>query len=231
MPDTPPAAVAETPATATTTDQPASSAIGNLLAGAEGTAVAASTTPAEGEQPAPEGADTATAEDATAKPEGAPEAYADFVMPEGIALKPETLTDFAAFAKTKNMSQDDAQEVLAFGIDKLKEAAEAPYKLWHETQKQWQDDMAKDPEIGGAWGTKESPGAAQIAARKAIDNLGGDALRNALNITGAGNNPDVVRAFVKMGKLLSEPGFATGGSISSGPKSMAEVMYPDQKPT
>ncbi len=37
------------------------------------------------------------------------------------------------------------------------------------------------------------------------------ALKDALNTTGAGNNPEIVRVFVKMGRMLAEPGRVTGG--------------------
>jgi hypothetical protein len=204
-----PAAEPSTPAT--TIPQ-----VGNLLEEASAGA------PAEG--------DPATAEPSA--PQGAPESYADFTLPEGVTLPDETLAAFRDFAKEKNLTQDSAQELLAFGTTQLRAAAEAPYRLWAETQKAWQQELAADPEIGGAWGSKEAPGKAQIAANKAIETLAGDAagataLRQALVATGAGNNPAIVKAFIRMGQMLAEPGFVRGAAPAEEPKSTAKMLYPN----
>jgi hypothetical protein len=44
-------------------------------------------------------------------------------------------------------------------------------------------------------------------------------------MTGAGNNPAMVKFFVRMGNLLKEPGSLTGGPVNKG-KDFLNAMYP-----
>jgi len=59
-----------------------------------------------------------------------------------------------------------------------------------------------------------------------IDRLGVPGLKEALNLTGAGNNPAIVKAFVRLGQMVSEDRFQPGnGAPPAAPKSPAEVIY------
>jgi hypothetical protein len=56
-------------------------------------------------------------------------------------------------------------------------------------------------------------------AAKAIERFGGDGLREALNVTRAGNHPAVVRAFIQIGKALGDAeGLSTGKPVVGPPK-------------
>lgn len=169
--------------------------------------------PAEGEKPK-EG------EEGDKPKEGAPEQYADFTLPEGVSIDEAKATEFKEFAKANNLTQDAAQALVDRHVEALKEVAHAPYKLWEDTQKEWQAEIKKDPEIGGAK-YEENIG----YAAKALDAFGGPKLREALSFTGAGNNPEIVRAFVRVGKAMSEGGFV-GGRASNTLQSEAAKMYP-----
>lgn len=52
------------------------------------------------------------------------------------------------------------------------------------------------------------------------------ALKEALNMTGAGNNPAIVKMFVKMGNLLKEPGSLSGNPVKDTGAKLLENMYP-----
>ena len=98
-------------------------------------------------------------------------------------------------------------------------------------QTKWQAEVKADPEIGG---TKYDQSVATAAAvfvpgesnpfvKDAVEAKG---LKEALNATGAGNNPAIVRLFVKMGTLLKEPGGLAGEPVMDSRKRLEDKMYP-----
>lgn len=238
MSDTP--ADAAAPVTEAATSADTGLTVSNMLGEAAAEPTTENVEPAKSEE-AVEDKPEDKAED---KADGAPEAYEDFALPEGVELNDETLTDYKAMAKELNLSQDAAQKLVEFGTTRLKEAAEAPYKLWADTQRQWQADIKSDPDIGGT----KLESSLSLAAR-AIDASEGNALREGLSFTGFGNNPAAVRHFVEVGrvveaaqsanliskgqglkdlvKVLSAPEFTTGRPVTGASKDTAHVLYPD----
>jgi hypothetical protein len=179
----------------------------------------------EGEKAKPEGEEE--------KPEPrAPEEYAEFTKPEGLEFDDTNMAEFKAFAKEQDLTQEQAQKFLEFGGEKIKAMTEAPYKLWAETQAKWQAEVKADPEIGGtkfqdsrAMAAKVfEPGESNPFVRSEEEAKG---LKEALNMTGAGNNPAMVKFFVRLGSLLSEPGGLTGKpSNSDRQANLLNTMYP-----
>jgi hypothetical protein len=135
--------------------------------------------------------------------------------------------------KDMNLSQDQAQALVDFYAKQSQQAAEAPVKYWQDMQKQWQEAVQNDPEIGGSKldGVKATIG-------KAIDGIGDPKLatefRQAMDFTGAGNNPAFVKFFWKLAQQLTEGSHVTGGGPSKfgqqapkqGPASPAKALYP-----
>jgi hypothetical protein len=166
------------------------------------------------------------------KPEPrAPEEYAEFTLPEGTTLDEAGLSEFKSFAKEQDLTQEQAQKVIEFGGAKIKAMTEAPYKLWAETQTKWQAEVKADPEIGGTKYEESvktaalvfQPGEANPFVKSDAE---AKALKDALNMTGAGNNPVMVKLFVKMGAMLKEPGSLSGGPLKDSADSLLAKMYP-----
>ena len=63
------------------------------------------------------------------------------------------------------------------------------------------------------------------AAGKAIDRFGTPGLREVLNFTGAGNHPEVVRFFARIGRAISEDQPVPAGRVRMA-RSAAEMMFP-----
>ena len=61
----------------------------------------------------------------------------------------------------------------------------------------WADRTRTDPEIG-----RNALPAALHAARQAVERFGGDRLKTALEDTGMGNHPEIIRAFCRVGKAM-----------------------------
>jgi len=155
-------------------------------------------------------------------PSGVPEKY-EFKLPDGYAMNEETGKEVDSLFREIGLDQPSAQKLMDFYIAKSNEAAEAPFNLWTETQKQWVDEIKADPVIG-----KRLPEVKATVSR-AIDGLGDPKLaadfRQAMDITGAGNNPAFVRAFYRLAQQVTE-----GHHVSGKGPSEAGQQAPDAKP-
>lgn len=151
-----------------------------------------------------------------------PEKY-ELTIPEDIQVNKDLLTKFTDFAKSKGWSKDDAQAVADMQVELARQQATDTAKAWEGTLKEWREAATADKEYGGA-NFNES-----IAAAKGfLDAFGTPELKEALDQTGMGNHPELIRAFVKAGKALKEDSFKVGSSVSSAPKTLADVLYPNQ---
>ena len=64
------------------------------------------------------------------------------------------------------------------------------------------------------------------SAARAIDRLGVPGLREALDLTGAGNHPAIVKAFVRLGQMVSEDRFLPPRAAPpAAPLTPAERIY------
>jgi hypothetical protein len=143
----------------------------------------------------------------------------------------QTGTEFKVIAKELDLTQEQAQKLLDFGGEKLRAQIEAPYKLWAETQAKWQAEVKADKEIGGTKLEQSIKDAAQVFVPGESNpfvksDAEAKALREALNMTGAGNNPAMVKFFVKIGALLKEPGSLSGGPVRDKQDTLLAKMYP-----
>lgn len=145
-----------------------------------------------------------------------PEAY-DLKMPEGVELDTAAADEFSAIAKELKLNQEQAQKVADIGAKMAQRQAEAHVKLVES----WVEQVKTDKEIGGDKLTENL-----AVARKALDSFGTPALRDVLNATGFGNHPEVIKAFYKIGKAISEDGFVKGTppGASSDP---AKKLFPN----
>lgn len=123
-------------------------------------------------------------------PAGAPEKYEEFKLPDGYKLDAEVNTTVQALFKEMNLSQDQAQKLVDFYAKSGLEASTAPYKAWADLQKSW------STEITDRFGTKAETMRTDIngAITAALPPKLANAFRTALDLTGAGTNPDIVEA-------------------------------------
>ncbi|CAJ0778807.1 MULTISPECIES: hypothetical protein [Ralstonia] len=170
----------------------------------------------EGEKPAENKEGEKPAEDKPIK-------YEAFTLPEGVTIDEEKLGAFKELAAANKIPQDVAQQLVDIYAADIKQLTEAPYRAWSELQTKWQEEIKNDPVIGGADLDKN------LAATKAgLKNLlGEDSAKffEALNITGAGNNPDIVRALFKAAAQHA-PATPVRGNPGGGTKSAGATLYP-----
>ena len=88
-----------------------------------------------------------------------------------------------------------------------------------DTEK-WAGEVKADPDIGGP-----RLSASVAAASRAIEWARVPGLKEALDFTGAGNNPAIVKAFGRFGQALAEDRFAAGNGAAPDQRSIAERLH------
>lgn len=177
----------------------------------------------EGDKPQP-GADgdkpeeKKPGEEKEQKQEGAPEKY-EFKPAEGQELDAAALEQFEPIARELNLTNEQAQKMVdLYGAKIMPMVQQQQVEAWQKTTEQWAADVKADKEIGGDKLTGNLS-----AAQRALAQFGTPELKEYLEGTGLGNHPELVKAFVKIGKAMSEDGMVDGSN--QGQRSAAEVLY------
>lgn len=158
----------------------------------------------------------------------APEKYEDFKMPEGVEnVDTELMGKFTEFAKANNLSQDNAQQLVTMYAENMQKAAtaaaDAASKAWSDVTTEWETAVKADPELGGD--NLEANLAIGLQAIKQFGDKDGK-LQEALDLTGAGSHPEVIRFFYKVGKAIANDDLHLGATRDGGPKTQAERLFP-----
>jgi hypothetical protein len=99
------------------------------------------------------------------------------------------------------------------------EQGQAAIDTFNEQVTAWENEAKADKEIGGA---KYDENLA--VARRALDAWGSDGLKAALDQSGLGSHPEMIRLLVKAGAGLKEPPMATT-TDGTAKKSLSQVLY------
>lgn len=167
----------------------------------------------------PDGADGKDA------PQGAPESYEDFTLPEGVELDATLTDEIKSVAKDLNLPQEQAQKLADLAADRIQAMRDQQTQALQEARTRWADEAKADKEFGGA---KLDENLA--VAAKAMKAFGSPELVNLLNETGFGNHPELIRAFYRAGKAISEDVVVPSGTnVKTGAKDPAKSLYPNQQ--
>jgi hypothetical protein len=177
-------------------------------------------------QPAQPASDAKPAEGtppADAKPaDDKPIEYADFTAPEGVTLNPEAMTELKAFAAERKLSQEDAQKLVDLGAKTMQQQQAALTSQIEQAQAQWSEASRTDKEFGG---DKLAENVA--VAKQALDQFGSPELSKMLKESGLGNHPEIIRAFFRVGKAISEDKVERGTTKpANASDDLAKKMYP-----
>ena len=169
--------------------------------------------PADSEKPADK------PDDKEQKQDGAPEKY-EFTAGEGVELDTEALKDFEPVARELNLTNEQAQKLVDAYPKILAGVQQRQAEAWQAQTEQWAADVKADKEIGG-----DKLTANLSAAQRALEQFGDPELKEYLDSTGLGNHPALVKAFIKVGKAMSEDKVVTGGHESGG-SDLISAFYP-----
>ena len=143
---------------------------------------------------------------------GRPDPYHGLHFPEALGVDPAVVEDFKALARDLDLSPQGAQRLIEFYL--------AAHRRLHDN---WRGRTVADREVGGHGLARNV-----AAAGRAIDRFGGPELRRALEVTGTGNHPEIVRFCVRVGKALAEDGLVRPAHGRAA-KSYGETFYPKHK--
>ena len=177
------------------------------------------TTPENQDVSTDKSAEDSKADKSQDKPEGAPEKYEDFTLPENVSVNEGLMSEFQDLAKELNLSQEQAQKLIDLQSRDLAKAAEAAQERWDVLKTEWADSAKSDTEFGG-----QNFDANVGLAKQALDQFGTPELKEALEVTGTGSHPEIIRFFYRVGKALKEADMLTG-SAPVRKKSAAELIY------
>lgn len=162
------------------------------------------------------GIEAPRSEEETARPR-----YGEFKLPEGVTADADSLKPATELFAETGLNQDQAQKFIDLAMARETAAAHKSVQAFVDLQNQWVSEIKADPDIGG-----DRLKASLSSANRAIDRLDIPGLREALNFTGAGNHPAIVKAFVRLGQMIAEDRFRPGHPARPQvPRSPAEVIY------
>ncbi|MBR0568368.1 hypothetical protein J5J83_19780 [Azoarcus sp. L1K30] len=136
-----------------------------------------------------------------------PDQYADFTFEDGGAIDQELAGDIKATAKDLGLTQAQAQKLADLAAKRTAAANTQQQEMIAKARTEWADQARADSEFGG-----EALESNLATAKKALDTFGSPELKALLNESGLGNHPEIIRAFYRAGKAISEDRIVTGGA-------------------
>ena len=170
----------------------------------------------------PEGQDAQPGADAKAdeKPAGAPETYETFSVSEGMTLDQAAVDAFTPVARDLNLTQEQAQKLVDLHAEQAQTWLQGLYDAHAKQRADWVAAAKADGEIGGA------DHADKVAvAKDALKRFGTPELTTALEDSGLGSHPEVVRFFHRVGKAIADDAVVLP-TTSGGPRS-PRSLYPN----
>ncbi|MFI9652834.1 hypothetical protein [Guyparkeria halopsychrophila] len=140
------------------------------------------------------------------KSEGPPEQY-EFEAPEGVEYDDKVIEAYSETARELGLSQEDAQKLLD-GVTPVMNQRTA--ERLDAARAEWTESAQKDEEFGG-----EKLQENLAVAKTALDQFGTPELQSLLNESGLGSHPEMIRAFYRAGKAMSEDQFVNGQTRSA----------------
>lgn len=159
-----------------------------------------------------------------------PFTVADLTIPDGLDAENEHFTTFLDTMNNQELSGTErAQAILDLQQQAFAEAGEAArtadQQTWDTLQEEWVGQLRADPDIGG-----DNLDANLGAIKEALTQVGAtDATFEALDLTGAGNHPEIVKLFHNLTKHMREQSPVSGQPPAGAKRSAADRMFGGQK--
>jgi hypothetical protein len=151
---------------------------------------------------------------------GAPEKY-DLKLPENSFLDAAVIEEIAAFSKERGFSNEHAQSILNRENARVEGFVKGQNEALEKQIDTWMTESKADKEIGGEAFAKNAE-----LAHRVVERFGTDAFKKALNESGLGNHPELIRFVHRIGKAMREDQLVIPGASAGGAKkSMAELLY------
>ena len=137
-----------------------------------------------------------------------------------MAMDTDLAGELKTYAKENGLTQEKAQQIADLGVKMVQKQQSA-----FETLKtEWATQAKTDKEIGG-----EAFDANLAISNKGLAQFATPEFIAFLQQTGLGNHPEMIRAFHRVGKAISEDRLVTGGAPSGADVPIEKRMFPDMK--
>jgi len=151
-----------------------------------------------------------------------PEKY-ELKLSKNSLLDPAYVAKIEAEAKAEGLSNEQAQGRLARDEQVAQNTLLAQQQAFKERAISWAKECESDKEIGGT-AYKENV----ELAKRALDQFADASFKKILDESGLGNNPHLLRTFVRIGKKIGNDRLVTEGKAGGVPKekrSKEDVFY------
>lgn len=181
----------------------------------------------DGSKPAAEGDKTDN------KTPAVPDKY-EFKAPEGLTFDPKAIEAATPIFKELGLTQDAAQKLVEFAAKREADLTKTNLDTAEKMRSDWRNEIKADKEIGG-----KLPEVQAIFSKAVDATLGpdlGKEFKAALDLTGAGDHPAIVKGLYKWAQSVTEGTHVSGngpskhGQSSNGRDqrpSPAAAMYPN----
>lgn len=150
----------------------------------------------------------------------------ELTMPEGVEVDTQLLDALSPRLKAKGYTRREAQELADEFIKVQTQQQEQRFEEWGKTVAKWADNAKADPELGGTNWDKTVAN-----AQRAMNAVATPALKEYLQASGGGNHPELIRAFAKVGSMISEDNPPVGDGGGKGkPAEPAHLLFPNDAP-
>ena len=148
----------------------------------------------------------------TTPPSGPPDKY-NLTPPEGSALDSTAIESASSLFKELGLTNAQAQKVVDFAASRDTELSSKSAKVYNDMRSEWRSQVESDPQIGGQQldATKAEIGKAMATLPPKLQ----ADFKDAMNLTGAGDHPAVVKAFYTLAKSINEGQHVSGGTPST----------------
>lgn len=145
-------------------------------------------------------------------------------LPESSVLTKTDLERIVADAKARGLSKEEAQKLVERDSETVKSYVSRQDEAYKRAQVEWLEKTKSDKELGG-----ENLQKTADHAKRVLDRFGSQELKDALNETGLGNHPELIRVFARIGKLMANDSLVAGQNSSGEKKSIANLLYGEGK--
>lgn len=150
---------------------------------------------------------------------GVPEKY-ELSLPENSLLNDESLSKLSETAKELGLSNEQAQKLVESQNDAVSNYQQQAEQNWKQQIDSWSDAVKNDKEMGG-----DNFDQTITHAQAAIEKFAPPEFKDALNESGYGNHPELVRTFARIGKWIGEDNPVGAQSSNGGERRVADKLY------
>lgn len=147
--------------------------------------------------------------------------FEEIKLPDGFTIDEPIAKGFVEVVNKFGLGRDAVGELVKLQADAMKGVSEAGNKLYSDMRDGWKKEITADAEFGG-----EKLAANLGSISKLVDEFGGPELRSQMDLTGAGDNPHMIRFLTKVAKAVQERPFVPPGGQADIPKDVAALLFP-----